>query len=387
MTEAPETQVDRFLAPALRAAIDRTALPAWPAEWPDTPEWCDAVFARIAFHGLALALLRDPTRLAGWPPVLRDAVQEEARAQSFWERGHREVLARLYAMLGSVGVTGIATKGTALAYSVYPDPALRRRGDSDLLIGEVPLKPLRRALAASGFAPVGDVRPLQESWSATCSLGFTHVFDLHWRISASPVIAAALERGGIGTGTIALPAVGGAARALAPADNLVVAAVNRAMHLRFGYRSGDALLFDADRLIWALDIDLVARGFDDAAWQSLGDVAAASGTAPVVHAALAFAQTRLGTAIPPEVMAALTRAPGDERLLRCIGPLSGFDRLRLELAACPTWRAKLAMAAYTLFPGGEVLRERFPDAVHWPAAVLHARRLLGGAGGLLLRRG
>ncbi len=387
MIDAPDMAVDRFLADALRAAMERTALPPWPGDWPLTEDHADAVFARIAFHGLALALLRDPARLADWPARLRTATETEARTQSFWERGHREVLARLIATLAGAGMTSTVTKGTALAYSVYPDPALRRRGDSDLLIGEVALKPLRRALAANGFTPVGDARPLQESWSATCPAGFTHVFDLHWRINASPVIAAALERGGIGTRTIALPLAGDGARALAPADNLVVGAINRAMHLRFGYRSGDALLFDADRLIWALDVDLVCRGLDAAGWQALIDAAQASGAAPVVHSALAFAADRLGTAIPPSVMAALAAAPGDARLLRCIGPLAGFDRLRLELSACPTWRAKLAMTAYTLFPGKDVLHERFPDAAHWPAPALHARRLLGGAGRLVLGRG
>jgi hypothetical protein len=382
MTEA----IDRFLAAALRAAMDRTALPPWPRDWPDTPDHAETVFARVAFHGLALALLRDPARLAGWPARLVAAVQEEARAQSFWERGHREVLARLIVTLAENGASATITKGTALAYSAYPEPALRRRGDSDLLIGEVARGPLRRALAARGFAPTGDARPLQESWSATCSLGFTHVFDLHWRINASPVIAEALERARIGTRTVPLAGLTEGARALAPADNLVVVAINRASHLTFGYHSGEDLLFEGDRLIWALDIDLVARGLDNAGWDALVTAATASGSAPLVHSALAFAADRLGATVPPAVMAALAETPGDERLLRCIGTLSGFDRLRLELTACDTWRAKLAMAAYTLVPGKEVLRQRFPDALHWPTPALHARRLLGGATKLVLGR-
>lgn len=386
--EVPITEtVDRYLAAALRAAMDRTALPAWPEDWPDTPAHADAVFARIAFHGLALALLRDPARLADWPTRLTSAVQNEARAQSFWERGHHEVLARLIATLAESGVDGIITKGTALAYSAYPEPALRRRGDSDLLIGEVARGPLRRALAARGFAPTGDARPLQESWSATCALGFTHVFDLHWRISASPVIATALERAGIGSRSVPLPAIGESARALAPADNLVLVAINRASHLTFGYRSGEDLVFDADRLIWALDIDLVARRLDDAGWNTLLAAATTSGSAPLVHAALVFAADRLGTALPPAVMARLAQTPGDARLLRCIGTLGGFDRLRLELTGCDTWRAKLALATYSLFPGREVLHQRFPEAENWPAAMLHARRLASGAAKLVLGRG
>lgn len=386
--EVPMTEaIDRFLGSALRAAMDRTPLPPWPRDWPDTTEHNDAVFTRIAFHGLSLALLRDPARLATWPAPLNAAVQEEARAQSFWERGHREVLARLIAALVENDASGAVIKGTALAYSAYPEPALRRRGDSDILIGEVARGPLRRALAARGFVPTGDARPLQESWSATCSLGFIHVFDLHWRINASPVIAEALERARIGTRTVPVPAVCEGARALTTSDNLVVVAINRAMHQRFGYRSGAQLMFDPDRLIWALDIDLACRGFADSDWQALLGAARTSGTAPVVRSVFVFAADRLGTAIPPAVMAALADMPGDERLLRCIGPLSGYDRLRLELSACATWRETLAMAIYTLFPGKDVLQERFPEAMHWPAAMLHARRLIGGTAKLVLGRG
>ncbi len=381
MTQA----IDRFLASSLRSATLGDALPDWPSDWLADEEIEQAVAARIAFHGIALALLRHAGRLSVWPEAVGDALRGEARGQSFWELGHREMIARLVAALAGAGIQSTIAKGTALAYSVYPEPAMRRRGDSDVLVSGASRDAVRRVLAANGFRQVGDKRLLQESWAADCAVGFTHVFDLHWQINASPVLAAALERGGIGTRTMPLPRLSGEARALAPVDNLVVVAINRGSHERFGYRSGEAKLFDQDRLIWALDVDLLCGTFAPEDWQQLLTIAIASGTAPVVLSALTFAETVLGTTIPDVTRHALACEPGDKGVLCLLGELGGLDRLKLEMTACPTLGGKLSLAAHTLFPGREVLNERFPEAAHWPAAVLHARRLLGGVGGLLGR--
>lgn len=382
MTDA----LDRYFAQCLRSAARGEAAPQWPLDWPTTPDFHDAAFARVAFHGAALALLQDPAGLADWPAPVRDQVRDEARLQSFWEMSHRDVLTRMIAALGEAGTTGVITKGTALAYSVYPEPAVRRRGDTDLLLGDVPRKAVRRTLTASGFRITGDARPLQESWACDCPMGFTHVFDLHWRINASAVLARNLEQGGIGTRAVPLPRLCDAARAIAPTDNLILVAINRASHERFGYHSGEAKVFDQDRLIWALDFDLICAGFSTEDWQHLRDTAAASGTSPVVLSALEFAEATLGTAIPDDIRASLAAQPGDAKLLQCLGALRGFDRLRLDLSASPTLIEKLRLAGYTLFPGTEVLHQRFPDATHWPIPALQGRRLVAGMGKMIWRR-
>lgn len=379
--------IDRFLAMSLRCAMAARPAPPWPSDQPQTAAFEDKMRDRIGFHGIALALLRDPARLANWPASLREHLLEQARAQTFWEMGHRTVLARLIALLDDAGTPALVTKGSALAYSAYPDPALRRRGDSDLLLGEVPRKPLRAVLAAHGFRPSGDPRPLQESWASQCPMGFTHVFDLHWRINSSALLAERLDRAGIGTRSAPLPRLSETARGIAPADNLVLIAINRALHETFGYQSGEAKLFEQDRLIWALDTHLLGSAFSAADWQDLLAAASASGTGPLVHSLLAYARATMETALPPEIVAALAILPEDPELLGYFEAMSGFARLRCDLAASPTLGAKLRLAGYTLFPGTEVLHERFPDAAHWPLAALQARRIVAGAGKLLRRGG
>lgn len=370
--------LDRFLAEALRCAFGRAEPPIWPPHWPSTPDFHDAVMARIAFHGIAFALLQEPAATAAWPRPVQDALRAEARGQSFWELGHREVASQLIEALAASGIESIFTKGTALAYSVYPDPAMRRRGDSDILIAGGTRKTVVQALRDLGLRQTGDISSLQESWVATCRMGFDHEFDLHWRINSSPVLSDVLEQGALPSRAVPLPRLHARARALAPVDNLLMIAINRASHKTFGYYVGNVRQFDHDRLIWALDVDLTCSAFGEQDWQALIEASAATGTAPVVLSALSFAQEQLGTIVPASIRTALAADPGSAVLMRYFEDLPGLERLRLNLSACPTLLTKLAMIRYTLFPGAQAMRERFPDTPHWPLVALYARRLHSG---------
>lgn len=380
--------MDRFLAQCVRQTRRDQTLPPWPEEWdPADMTLCQSVFDRIAFHGIALLLVQHAKALAAWPALLRDKMQAEARAQSFWEIGHRAALAQMIETLAAVGITGAVTKGSAMAYTLYAEPAVRRRGDSDVLLPSADRRAVGTALAAIGMVRTGDARPLQESWAAQCAMGFTHVFDLHWRGNASAVISHCHDRAGIGQRMVPMPRVSPAARAIAPTDNAVLIAINRAMHRQFGYVSGTDKTFEQDRLIWAVDLDLLSESFVERDWDALVEAAEASGAAPLVLSALDFAHSALETPIPPAVRTRLAAHPGDPRLLRYLGALPGIERLRLDLSASPTLADKLRLVRYTLFPGAEVLHERFPAATHWSIPALQARRLMSGAGKLLLGRG
>lgn len=378
--------IDRFLSLSLRCAARKDAPPPWPQAWPDDAGFHETVFARVAFHGVALALLAAPSALSDWPATVSARVREEARGQSFWELGHRTTAAHTISTLAAAGASAAVTKGTALAYSVYTDPAMRRRGDTDLLLGPVSRKAVRRALAAAGFHRIGDARPLQETWGTTCAMGFTHAFDLHWRISASAMIAQRLEQGGIGTRSVPLPRLCDGARAIHPADNLVLIAVNRALHHKYGYQSGETKSFDQDRLIWAIDLARLCGAFTSADWDRLLVTATASGTAPLVLSSLDFMEQVTDAAVPPDWRAALANAPGDATLLAAIDPQLTIRRLKFDLAASPAWGDKLRILSYALLPGAELLHERFPESAHWPVPLLQGRRLLSGVGSLFAGR-
>jgi Uncharacterised nucleotidyltransferase len=381
------TAIDEFLTLVVRHWLRGDTAPEWPSDWPNSDAFGDEVFARIAFHGIALLIVQNPAALGGWTTQLCGRVQAEARAQSFWELGHRAMLAQVIEALADKGMESIVTKGSAIAYALYPEPALRRRGDSDLLLFAADRREVGKALTAIGLKPIGDARPLQESWAGTCAMGFTHVFDLHWRGSASALVSAAFDRAGIGTRSIPLASISPGARGATPTDNLILIAMNRALHGHFGYVSGAAKAFEANRLIWAVDCDLLCASLTASEWQMLVDAATASGTAPQVLGALDFAAEALGTHIPAQFRSALLAQNGDPLLAQYCTAIPGWKRLRLDLSACASLTERAQVARYILFPGTELLHERFPDATHWPVPALQARRLIAGAGQLVRGRG
>ena len=376
--------IDRFLMHAASSVVHGTLAPEWPAALNGSEAM---VAQRIAFHGIALLLAGSPAIRTVWPEALAGAIREQAGVQTFWEQSHRPVIARLLEGLAAADITAIVTKGTALAYSVYGDPALRRRGDTDIYIPDPSRKQARTVMLACGFEPAGDTKALQESWVAGTAIGFAPAVDIHWRINASTAVSQVLEGALRLDQTISLDRLSPRAVGIGPVDNLMLIAINRSAHGQFGYQVGDDLLFDTDRLIWALDVHLLASAFGADDWDALTDRVARTGTASMVEGMLAFATRVFGTSVPDEAIAALRRAPTDHGLAAYYGASSHLWRLRRDLAAGVGLGEKVQVLRYVLFPSDEFLQARFPDAHHaWPRPILHLRRLTEGAGKLLRGR-
>lgn len=273
-------------------------LPAWPDD--GLPDKAEAVADRIRFHGLALSLAKAPGALGKWPAHVASTIMEEARLQAMWEDSHRHAVKLLLEALHAEGFRPLVMKGTALAYSVYDDPAIRRRSDTDIILAGQPRRAARAALERCGFVPSGNPGPTQEPWELRTRVGFAHEVDLHWSLSSSIAISRALEEMQPERRLIALPRLSPSAMGLGPTDNLIMTCVNRLSHDTFGYFVEDDRPKDGDRLIWALDIYLVAARFDAADWAELAALARISGTAGPVRSGLQFAAAYLGLKRPPK---------------------------------------------------------------------------------------
>ena len=373
--------IDQYLAACTAQILRGEPVAPWPAHAIGAGETLAP--ARIAFHGIALLLAQAASQLGNWPEaVLRD-LRQQAGIQAFWETSHRAAIAPLLEAFAAAGISAVVTKGTALAYSCYDNPAIRRRGDTDILIGNSSRAGVRRVLRSSGFRPAGDTKAFQESWACDTPMGFAPAVDVHWRINASAAASQMLERGLDFTGAVALDRLSPAARGIGPVDNLILTCINRSAHGTFGYHVGDALLFEADRLIWAVDMRLMTSGFGTAQWQALIDRAALTGTAAMVRSGLAFASASLGVPVPDHVTEALAQVPNDHGLAGYFGAVSHVERLRRDIAACDGLADTARVLRYVAFPSADFLQDRFPDADRWPGAALHLRRWVEGAGKLL----
>lgn len=375
--------LDQYLARSVSSILRAGQVPPWPAQC----SWnVDAAAHRIAFHGIALLIAQAPAALDTWPPALARAVREQAGIQSFWEDRHRASIAPLLEAFAAAGVDAIVTKGTALAYSVYRDPALRRRGDTDIFVPDANRKQVRLALRSCGFREAGDTKALQESWLFDTAIGFTPAVDIHWRINASAAVSRMIESGLRFDQTIALEHLSPRARGIGPVDNFLLTAINRAAHGLFGYHVGADQVFETGRLIWAVDAHLLTGAFGASDWQALAERAASTGTASMVGDSLAFAQRALGTAVPAHIADTLGRASADSGVAAYFSSSSHLWRLRRDLAACPRLGEKARVFRYAAFPDDEFLQARFPDAAGWPRPALHLRRWAEGIGKLLIRK-
>lgn len=367
--------IDTYLAACVRACHEGSAMPIWPDGL--SADHAEEIGRRIRFHGIALLLAQHSPGFPGWPAAVTEAVKDEARMQALWEASHRRAVLRLIEGLAAAGITAAIMKGTALAYGFHADPAIRRRGDTDLYLPGADRRAALAVLRRCGFEPYGDRALTQEPWALATPDGFFHEVDIHWRINSSATVSRSLDRLQCETRMVPLPRFAPGAIALGPLDNLILTCVNRYAHQCFGYHVEDTRPADGDRLIWAVDIKLLTADFTTAAWERLAALAAISGTSSVVHSALAFAQARLGLELPDGYLEKLAAAKADMTVSRYLGEPSAARRLRMEMAAARSTGELALMLRLWLLPGRKIMAARFPDARGWPMWALHLRRITG----------
>ncbi|MEE4206992.1 MAG: nucleotidyltransferase family protein, partial [Erythrobacter sp.] len=346
--------IDRYLADCVANVLRTGTLPAWHAEF---EERYDELAARVSFHGVSLLLWEAAPSRPEWPATLRKAMRQEATAQIFWEESHRTAITGLLEALSEAGIAAAVTKGTAIAYSLYPRPALRRRGDTDILVFDAERERTREVLRQCGFEPFGDRLSLQEMWRKEGREGFDHLVDLHWRVNASAAISRHLEQGGIAERLVPLPALCARAMTIEPPANLVLVCINRRLHAAHGYITRDEKLPDGDRLIWAVDIHFICEAMIASDWARLMDLVRRTGSAGPVRSGLGFAHRTLGVEVQEGVSESLRLDPGAAALNRHLETDSSWERLRLDLAGSANLRETLAHLKGEIAPGPDKLAE------------------------------
>lgn len=363
---------DAFLAAALNGEC---------SEWPVNLQSDSSrlrIWRRIQFHGIAFALAGKVETLAAWPDALREKVREEAQLQAFWEESHRAMLLRIFNALGERAIDCLVMKGTALAYSVYDAPAMRRRGDSDLLVKQADLDATREALAALGMTRREDPHGLffQETWLSDTGFGMIHAVDLHWQPTDRPALQHVLRLEEYFDRTIPLPRLAPNARMPRPVLTFLQGAINQAWHRVHGYFVESERVIGGERLVWAMDNALLAGAFGEDDWEGLTQLAIARDVAPLVLASLQLAERHFSANAPPEVMARLQAAPAETRLTRYLLSDGPADEFFADFAASRGLSRKLAFLKANATASRQHLLGKYPRAQSWPTALLQARRML-----------
>jgi len=316
-----------------------------------------------------------------WPEAIRDACREDALVQSMRELVHRTELVRVLAQLANAGVAPLILKGTALAYSHYADPALRPRGDTDLLIPESQILPVAAVLDRLGYARghgvTGALISYEANWSLDTTAGITHNLDIHWRINNSQILAKLLTYDELALRATPLSAFDPHARAPCPVHALLFACMHRAGHANAPFYSDGRAYLGGDRLIWLQDIHLLVTRMSDAELTEFVALATAKQLKAICLDALCACIGRFATPVAPFVLAGLAHSGRTEpsarylsggRTRQMIGDFLALD----GIAQRARWLKELA------FPPADYMRGKYPDAANRWLPVLYARRGLDG---------
>lgn len=371
--------IDSFLTGTLRAIRSGQAA-AWPEPLSDgwqSPEALTEFWSRIEYHGVAVLLHSAGALLNNWPEKMTDRIAEEARLVGLWEVTHGAALAKLVDALAEAGIEAVLMKGTALAYSVYDEPAARRRGDSDLLVRPSDLKQVRAVFKECGWHRDAEKHGVnhQEGWLHVSAAHFEHAVDLHWEPSDRAVLQRVLRPSDFFDHKRPLPRLADGAWRADPALIIIHEAINQKWHEAHGYWTEHGNIRGARRLIWSLDFDLLASVMEEADWQRLSSLCEERGIGPLVAEALRAAASDLGTNLPETRVAQLEKLELRAEIAAFFEATDNLTEFWLNLKSAPDWSERARMIRERGFPPREYLLSKYPAQSGWPTPLLQGRLL------------
>jgi hypothetical protein len=353
--------------------------PAWPDA--DDPARVDAFLERSEYHGVqALLHERMHADAADWPPALRNALHRQAVTTTMWELRHQQVVAEMLAALAQIGIEPVLFKGTALAYSLYPSPALRTRGDTDLIVSPHERARVMDALAGLGFARVlelGELMSYQACLTREVAGGGEHTLDLHWKINNSELLSRLFSYDELREAALPLPGLSPHAFGAGLVHALLIACMHRARHKQAPYYVDGVAHYSGDRLIWLYDLHLLAQALTPPQWDAFLALARQKGLRAVCLEGIDQARSHFATTVPPGVLDELARPGPVEPAAEYLN--AGHLRRRwLDLCAHEGVAGKLRFVRELGFPPAAYMRERFPHARPNWLPWLYVLRALGG---------
>lgn len=367
----------------LLCAALRGEQPAWPTGQDES--FTGHFLERANFHGI-LPLLHH--RLAsqsalerGWPQEILSACRQQAIAQTMWELRHQQLLTQVIGTLNASGVQPVLFKGTALAYGLYDNPALRTRGDTDFLIPGEACNNVAERLETLGFVQgasvAGHYVSYQASYTYADSVTGEHSLDVHWRINNSQVLARLFTYDELRATAEPLMRLSSQAIAVCPEHAMLLACMHRATHRNNPYYVDGVAHYDSDRLIWLYDIHLLAEKLDAAGLASLLSAAQQKGLSAEVLESLKLARQCFGTCIPVSSLDAFQKNKRHELASKYLSG-STIKQHWMDWMSIETARGKLAFLTEHVFPPADYMRQKYPNARTRSLPWLYLQRAFAG---------
>lgn len=333
----------------LAAALRGEGAP-WPAN-------ADAAFEALLVesareHGVT-ALLTTTRALHSWPNHLQQAFRNARRDEAVIEAIRRDALQQVTAAFRKAEIESLVIKGAQLAYTHYPQPWLRPRADTDLLIDAEDRERAGITLRALGYVPKhqisGALVAHQQQFERADRYGLTDTIDLHWKVTNPHLFADVLTFGELSAAARPIPQLGDAL-GLSTVHALLLACVHRVAHHQ-----------NSDLLIWLYDIHLLSGAMDDREREEFLELARVKRVRSICIAGFDHAHRLLGTAIPPGWRGRLAVGDDDSE------PSAAFlqqgvrriDMLLWDLRIVGGWSQRARLLRETVFPSAAYVRARY----------------------------
>ncbi len=353
------------------------------AVWPESGTLSEEVFFQdVVAQGMAPLLFRRLAwRLAAetgdvWPQSLLLRLRKTALRQAAFELVVEMDLRHLLNAFAQIGVAPLLLKGTPLSHALYPEPGLRPRCDTDLLILEGDREKAAALMKKLGYAPLHEAQVnyinTQMSYSKKTAQGLSCCYDLHWQVSnCNRQFSRDFTNGNLYKNAEAIPVLGENARTLSKVDALIFSCFHRAGHFS---HSGD-------RLIWLYDIHLLCQALTAQEIAAFCRRVKELQIISLCADAIATAQSWFGTVCPEELKLFLQERTGNEAVAQLLG--SGRrDGIRkhtlLELKGLSGWQERFSYIVQNAFPPAEFMLWRYQKEKKIVLPWLYARRFTEG---------
>lgn len=347
--------------------------------WPKNCALSEEVFFRhVVSQGMAPLLLRRLAegKEATWPQSLMRRLKELALRQAAFDVVAEVDLRQLLDAFARIDVRPLLLKGTPLSYTLYPEPGLRPRCDTDLLIHESDRDRTAALMKKMGYAPLHEAEVdyinTQMSYARKTAQGITYRYDIHWQVSnCNRRFSRDFADGVLFEQAETIPSLGENARTLSKVDALIFSCFHRAGHFS---HSGD-------RLIWLYDIHLLCQILTARETVRFHQRAGELQIISLCADALLAAQSWFGTVFSEELQLFLQEKAEYETSSLLLGKdrSDGIRRMALlELRGMSAWRERLSYILQNLFPPPKFMLWRYPEKNIILLPWLYIRRLAEG---------
>jgi hypothetical protein len=316
----------------------------------------EAVIAAASRHRVSLLLgsqLREAGILERWPNAFVEEFEQVERQAIAMDCIRQKELAGALAELASAGTRALLFKGAAVSHTHYPQPHLRVRADTDVLVAAQDVPVLERIFTRRGYAKPAETSgafvSYQTHYQKTDAYGVTHAFDVHWKISNLQSLADRVSHAELWDRRVPIRTLGPAAFTIDTPSALLLALLHRA-----GHHPGSR------NLLWLYDLHLLARDLSHGQMRKVADDAVERGLAGITADGLALTRDYFGGEAVEILLAALhSKAWREDEVLTMGESFTLASVLRLDLEALPTWRARGQLLREHVLPSASYMRARY----------------------------